>query len=371
MKLPVKKAKAFLHSAILAFSFNAAAAPAQELPSDGKRADRYAAIVIDGATGKTLYSRDEDQRLHPASTTKVMTAYLTFEALKKGELTMEQRLPVSYHAATRERTNLAMTRRTKTTRTVTLEDGRKVKRTSTTTRQTVKSITVKDALLGLITHSANDAAVVLAEGIAGSEAAFARKMNAKAAELGMANTTFVTPNGLPHARQRSTVADMAKLSRAIINDFPEYYPLFATQTFTYNGVTYKNFNPLLGAYEGADGIKTGWVSASGHNLTASARRGDTRVIAVVFGAASSGQRLSDIKALLDYGFAKLQNPATTYAPPATPAQTPAQTPAAGENTEENEGFGTQEEKPADTDAPAGARVPSEIGVRVRLTPPKP
>lgn len=362
MKLPVRKAKAILHSVILAFSFNSAATAAQEPPSEGKRPDRYAAIVMDAATGNTLYSRDEDQRLHPASTTKVMTAYLTFEALKKGELTMEQRLPVSYHAASRERTNLGMITHTKTTRTVTLEDGRKVKRTSWTARQTVSNITVRNALLGLITHSANDAAVVLAEGIAGSEAAFARKMNAKAAELGMTNTTFANPNGLPNARQRTTVEDMAKLSRALIKDFPEYYKLFATTEFTYNGTTYKNFNKLLDNYPGADGIKTGWISASGHNLTASAKRGDTRVIAVVFGAASSTQRTSDMTALLDYGFAKLQNPATTYTPPAAPA------PGSGDNSEENEGFGAEEEKPAEPDVPLEARVPTTISVRVKINP---
>ncbi len=215
----------------------------------------------------------------------------------------------------------------------------------------------------MIVHSANDAAVVLAEAIGGSEAGFARMMNAKAQELGMASTTFANPNGLPHAQQRTTVEDMAKLSRAIIHDFPNDYHVFNTVHFTYNGVTYTNYNKLLETYPGADGIKTGTINASGSNLTASAVREGKRVIAVVFGATSAKQRNSDVAHLLDYGFYKLNDPSYTFTePPKVRVE-----PGKDDISEEKEGFGTKEPTPPSEEiiTPSTDR---GITVRIKITP---
>lgn len=304
---PILKKTGFISSLILSLAFNPLAAPpvAADPVAIEQRPARYAAIVIDAGTGKTLYAQDPQQKLHPASTTKVMTAYLVFDALKSGKLKLNQKLPVSLNAANEQPSNLGMMSYTKKVRTVTAKNGKKIKKTSWQARQQIKSISVEDALMGLITHSANDSAVVLAEAIGGSEKNFVRMMNAKAQELGMKNTVFRNPNGLPHPQQKTTVEDMAKLSRAVINDFPEHYALFSTDTFTYNGVTYQNRNKLLKDYPGADGIKTGWISSSGYNLTASAKSGDKRVIGVVFGAKSPKQRNNDMENLLDYGFSKI------------------------------------------------------------------
>ena len=277
----MKKAR-FLKTLALSLAFQAVAVPntsaiAQTPPPEHNRPDRYAAIVIDAETGTTLYERDGDQQLRPASTTKVMTAYLTFQALRDGRLTLDQRLDVSSYAGSMPRTNLALK------------------------QSKIKTITVENALKGMLVHSANDAAVVLAEAIAGDTASFATMMNETARNVGMTGTNFVNPNGLPDNNQYTTVQDMAKLSAAVIHDFPEYYEFFNTRTFRYNGVTYKNYNNMLGSYPGADGLKTGWISSSGYNLTASATRDGHRVIGVVFGARTPAERKSDMTELFDYG----------------------------------------------------------------------
>lgn len=307
----MKKAH-WLKSLTLTFAFNAVAvtaASAQTPPPEAPRPDRYAAIVIDADSGTALYARDRDQQLRPASTTKVMTAYLTFEALRAGTLTLDQKLDVSEYAAKMPRTNLAMFG------TVSWRD-KKTGRMRHAQRQTIKQITVEDALKGMLVHSANDAAVVLAEAVAGNTTSFAARMNETAARLGMDNSQFVNPNGLPDDRQYTTVEDMAKLSAAVIRDFPEYYNFFNTRTFRYNGTNYKNYNNLLGAYPGADGLKTGWIASSGYNLTASATRDGHRVIGVVFGARSPAERKSDMTALLDYGFEAIKaRPVLTPVPP--------------------------------------------------------
>ncbi len=272
------------------------AAPAE--PAEPQRASRYASVVVDAANGSMIYGRDEDKQLRPASTTKVMTAYLTFEALKNGTLRLDQELTVSRRAASQERTNLAMMR------TNTYKDKKTGKR-RTETRQVITKITVENALKGMLVHSANDAAVVLAEAIGGSVEGFADKMNATAERLGMDDSHFMNPNGLPHTRQFTTVSDMAKLSVAVIKDFPEYYHFFGNRTFSYNGVNYRNYNNLLGSYDGVDGLKTGFIRVSGFNLTASAERDGQRIVAVVFGADNPAQRKADMTVLLDYGFAVL------------------------------------------------------------------
>lgn len=266
-------------------------------PPEPTRSSRYASIVIDAASGQTLYERNADKELRPASTTKVMTAYLVFEALRAGNLRLDQELNVSVRAASQERTNLAMMR------TTTTKDKNGKRRTQT--RQVIHKITVENALKGMLVHSANDAAIVLAEAIGGSVEGFATKMNATAQRLGMEDSHFMNPNGLPHSRQYTTVTDMAKLSAAVIRDFPEYYHFFGIRNFTYNGVSYRNYNNLLGSYDGVDGLKTGFIQTSGFNLTASAERDGQRIIAVIFGADNSAQRKADMTILLDYGFAVL------------------------------------------------------------------
>lgn len=276
----------------------------------GGKAANYAAMVLDASDGHVLYERNGQAHLRPASTTKIMTAYLVFEALRDGRLSMDQRIPVSRNAAGQPRTNLGMMS------SVMVRDpaipGHKPTRHKEE-RQTVTSITVENAIRGMLCHSANDAAVVLAEAIGGSEAEFVRMMNAKAEELGLANTHYANPNGLPAGSQVTTPEDLARLSRAVIRDFPENYALFDITSFTFNGVTYRNTNNLLGHYDGLDGIKTGWIATSGYNLAASARRGDTRVIGVVFGARSPVERRDDMTALLDFGFKKIARPDSVFA----------------------------------------------------------
>lgn len=240
--------------------------------------DRYASIVIDAATGAILSSRNPDKRLYPASLTKMVTLYLTFEALQNGRLQKNQRIPVSSKAARQEPSVLGL--------------------------QPGSTIRVEDAILALVTKSANDVAVVLAEAIGGSESGFARMMNEKAAALGMTSSRFVNASGLHHPSQVSTARDMARLGQALIYDFPAQYRYFSTNTFSYAGVSYNNHNKLMGSYTGMDGIKTGYVYASGFNLVASARRGDTRLIGVVFGGKTAGSRNITMAQLLDAGFGR-------------------------------------------------------------------
>ncbi len=241
---------------------------------------RYAAIVVDADTGRVLHEHDADTRKYPASLTKMMTLYLVFEALEKGRLKPGQMLPVSAHAAGQSPSKLG------------LVPGER--------------ISTMDAALALITKSANDAAVVLAEAIGRNEFEFARMMTAKARQLGMSQTTFQNANGLPHARQMSTARDMATLARALQRDHAKYYPLFATTSFTWKGTVHANHNHLLGSYEGADGIKTGFIRASGFNLVASAKRDGRRLIGVVFGGESGRSRDAQMVRLLDRGFEKVK-----------------------------------------------------------------
>lgn len=239
-------------------------------------ASKYSSIVIEYETGRILHAVDPDQQSYPASLTKMMTLYLTFEALTQRRANLEQRLTVSEHAAAMEPSKLGLRPGT--------------------------SIRLEDALLGLVTLSANDAAVVLGEALGGSEPNFARIMTMKARALGMTRTTFANASGLPNPDQVSTARDMALLGRALIRDFPRYYPYFNTRSFTYNGRVIGNHNHLLDNYEGADGIKTGFIRASGFNLVASAKRDNRRLIGVVFGGQSVGWRDAHMVRLLDRGF---------------------------------------------------------------------
>jgi D-alanyl-D-alanine carboxypeptidase len=224
----------------------------------------FSAIVVDAKTGKVLYSADAKEPRHPASITKVMTLYLLFEQLEQGKLSMDSRLKVSEHAASMAPTKLG------------LDPG--------------DTIAVSDAIKAIVTKSANDMAVAVAEQIGGSEDAFADMMTHKAHALGMSDTHFVNASGLPDDDQITTAYDLSILARAIQERFPHYYPLFATRSFYYAGETMRNHNHLLGRIEGMDGIKTGYTRASGFNLMTNVRRDGHHIVAVVLGGSSAGGR---------------------------------------------------------------------------------
>lgn len=236
----------------------------------------YADIVIDAESGRILHAIDPDSPRHPASLTKMMTLYLTFQAIETGRLRLDQSLPVSANAAEQSPSKLGLHR------------GRR--------------ISVEDAILGVVTESANDAAMVLAEAIGGSENRFADMMTEQARALGMTHSAFHNPNGLPDPRQVTTARDMAVLGHALIYHYPQFYPYFSTTSFAYAGVNHGNHNHLMQRYEGMDGIKTGYIRASGFNLVASAMRGHTRLIGVVFGGHSTTARDNQMALLLDHGF---------------------------------------------------------------------
>lgn len=240
---------------------------------------KYSSIVIDAESGRVLRSENAQAPRYPASLTKMMTLYLTFEALRKGKLTLDQKLPVSRHAAAQPPTKIGV--------------------------RAGQSIKVRDAILALITQSANDVAVVLGEGMAGSEPAFARIMTAKAHALGMAHTTYRNASGLPDPDQVTTAADYALLSRALMRDYPGDYHYFSTRQFVWRGRTFGNHNHLLEKYDGTDGIKTGYINASGFNVAASTVRGGRRLICVMFGGRSAAARDTKVMAMLDGGFADL------------------------------------------------------------------
>lgn len=244
--------------------------------------DRYGSIVIDAQSGYVLSEKNPDKKLYPASLTKMMTLYLTFEAIEKGTLTKYQRIPVSANAQYQPPSKLG------------LEAG--------------YSIRVEDGILALVTRSANDAAVVLGEAVGGSQSRFARLMTFKAQQLGMRNTRFANASGLHDPEQYSSPRDMAILSQALMRDFPRYYRYFSTPSFTYNGLTSLNHNKLMATYPGMDGLKTGYVYASGYNLAASAVQGNKRLIGVVFGGRTSASRNSTMRELLDAGFERMKDP---------------------------------------------------------------
>ncbi len=253
-----------------ALSAALSAAPASAAP--------YAALVMDMRTGKVVHSRSADRRQHPASLTKMMTLYLAFEALQNGQLRLDQRLRVSRHASRQPASKLY------------LKAGQRV--------------TVRHLLRATAIKSANDAAMVLAEAIGGSQRGFATLMTRKARALGMGSTTFKNPHGLTQAGHLSTARDMARLARHLYFDFPQYYNLFGRKTARAAGKRLYNTNRLLSSYRGAEGLKTGYTRAAGFNLVATAKRGQRRVIAVVMGGKSSRSRNARVAELLDLGFRK-------------------------------------------------------------------
>lgn len=224
----------------------------------------FAAIVVDGNSGRTLFSRAEHDLRHPASVTKVMTLYLLFEQIEKGRLRLDSPLMVSSHAASQAPSKLG------------LDPG--------------ESISVENAIKAVVTKSANDIAVAIAENIGGDEATFAQIMTRKAHALGMHKTHYENASGLPNSEQVTTAHDLAILGRAIQDRFPRYYRYFSTHSFAYNGALHRNHNHLLGRVEGMDGIKTGYTRASGFNLLTSVHRGGHHIVAVVLGGRTAGAR---------------------------------------------------------------------------------
>ena len=223
-----------------------------------------AAIVVDGNSGRTLFAANENQPRHPASVTKVMTLYLLFEQLEKGRLRLDSPLMISQHAAAQAPSKLGL--------------------------QPGETIEVEHAIKAVVTKSANDIAVAIAENIGGDEDSFARMMTSKAHALGMHSTHFANASGLPNSEQITTAHDLAVLGRAIQDRFPHYYRYFSTHTFAYRGAVMQNHNHLLGRVEGMDGIKTGYTAASGFNLLTSVRRGGHHIVAVVLGGATASAR---------------------------------------------------------------------------------
>lgn len=262
--------------ALLALALLPAAARAQI------GSDRYSAMVIDAASGHVLYAANPDAARYPASLTKLMTLYLTFEALRDRRITLLDRVPVSAHAASQEPSKLDLRPGTR--------------------------FTVEQAILALVTKSANDAAAALGEMLGGSEERFAQMMTLRARALGMSHTTFRNASGLPDPAQVTTARDLALLARHIIQDYPDQYRYFSVPGFVFHGRMIPNHDHMLTSYEGADGLKTGYTEAAGHNLITSAVRGDTRVIGVVLGAGSNPERDQHMAAILDQGFASLGVP---------------------------------------------------------------
>jgi D-alanyl-D-alanine carboxypeptidase len=250
-------------------------------------------IVIDARSGEVLEAHNADTLCYPASLAKLMTLYVTFQRLSNGRMTMRQKLRVSSHAAAQPPTKLRL--------------------------RAGELIPVELAILAITTKSANDAAVLLAEAIAGTETRFAHLMNRIARQLGLNHTTFYNASGLPNRRQRTTARDMGKLALAILHHFPQYYHVFKVRSFVFRGRTIYGHNHLLGRYRGADGMKTGYIRASGYNIVASAVRHGRRLVGVVMGGSSIGSRDRLVMALLDRSFSR--GPAGTVIAAAAAADT--------------------------------------------------
>ena len=236
-------------------------------------------LVADTKSGLILASKNATQPQYPASLTKVMTLYMTFSAIERGILKMEDRLPVSLKASKQPRSKLYV--------------------------RPGQTISVKDAIMALIIKSANDVAVVLAESLAPSEEEFARMMTKTARNLGLKSTTFKNASGLHNPDQVTTAQDMAILTMAMIHHFPQYYKLFSKKSFTYNGRVYRSHNHVQKKYAGAEGLKTGYISAVGYNIISTAKRNDNRLVSVVIGGDTVAQRDRQAIRLLDNGFSKI------------------------------------------------------------------
>jgi D-alanyl-D-alanine carboxypeptidase len=252
-------------------------------PGDAFAKPAFSAIAVDAATGSVVYERDIDAPRYPASLTKVMTLYLLFEDMRAGKVSLSSQFTISAHAAAQQPSKL----------------GLKVGR----------SISVRDAIGALVTKSANDIAVAVAEGLEGSETAFAGRMTRTARAIGMTRTTFRNASGLPDAAQKTTARDMATMGLRIQKEFPKEFRYFSTRSFSYSGRTHRNHNRLLGRVKGIDGIKTGYIRLSGFNLITSIERDGKRMVGVVMGGQTGGARNAYMTRMLDglYKTAKLQS----------------------------------------------------------------
>lgn len=235
-----------------------------------------AALIIDGTSGKVLYARNHLQERHPASLTKMMTLYMLFDAIKKGQVSLNSTIPISAHAASQKPTNLH------------LHSG--------------DEINVDLAIKAIVVRSANDVAAAIAEALGGTEGHFAEMMTAKARALGMRNTFYHNASGLPDDLQITTAADLATLARHLAYDFPQYYHYFSTPSFSFRGVEYPTHDNLIGRYRGTDGIKTGYTGASGFNLVSSVVRDNAHIIGVVMGGRTAIKRDREMMRLLDLAF---------------------------------------------------------------------
>jgi len=238
--------------------------------------DARAWLLLDATSGQTIASRNPQERIEPASLTKLMTAYLAFAALKGKSLALGQTIRVSELAWRAGGSRMFIEPR--------------------------KPVTVEELLRGMIVQSGNDACIALAEGVAGSEPAFVERMNSEAARLGMTDTNFTNSSGLPGPGHYSTARDLALLASALIRDYPEYYKLYSEREYRYNDITQRNRNRLLWLDPNVDGVKTGHTESAGYCLIASARRGERRLVSVVIGTASDGLRAQESQKLLNFGF---------------------------------------------------------------------
>ena len=248
---------------------------------------KFAAITVDARNGKVLFAENADATRHPASLTKMMTLYVLFQDLQSGKLRLDSPIRMSARAAGMAPSKLGV------------KPG--------------QSITVETAIRALVVKSANDVAAAVAENLAGSEKDFAQRMTRTARAIGMSRTTFANASGLPNPRQVTTARDMATLGLRLMRDFPQYYPYFRTRSFVYQGRTISGHNRLLGSYEGTDGIKTGFINASGFNLVSSVRRGEKRLVGVVLGGRTGASRDAYMKQMLTKNFGKARNGKTIAA----------------------------------------------------------
>jgi len=253
---------------------------------------KYASIIIDVRTGRIYHELNADTRNYPASLTKMMTTYMLFEALADGNIQLTTSMRVSARASRQPSSKLW------------LEPG--------------SSISVNTAIRALITKSANDVAVVIAEHLGGTERKFAKLMTMKATAIGMSRTNFRNASGLPNRRQLSTARDIAKLAIRLYRDFPEYYHYFGRTRFTFQGTTHRSHNKFLRDYKGADGLKTGYIKASGFNIAVSAFRGRNRIVGVMFGGRTAKQRDRHVRTLMNRGFVAATNYSQTPMPSRKP-----------------------------------------------------
>ncbi|WP_161957387.1 D-alanyl-D-alanine carboxypeptidase family protein [Aestuariivirga litoralis] len=245
-------------------------------PMMAHAAEKFAAMTVDARNGKVLYAENADAIRHPASLTKMMTLYLVFQDLAAGKITLDTPIRMSARATGMAPSKLGV--------------------------KAGNSITVETAIRALVVKSANDVAAAVAENLGGSESAFAQRMTRTARNIGMSRTTFLNASGLPNPGQVTTARDMATLGLRLMRDYPQYYPYFRTRSFVFQGKTIKGHNRLLGSYEGTDGIKTGYIAASGFNLVSSVRRGDKRLVGVVLGGKTGASRDAYMKQMLSKYF---------------------------------------------------------------------